>query len=111
MSHFKASSIRKEKMAQKDTRWDRIRKRNVMDVANTSLKSDAVRRLIETDFIGRHNQRMLLGDKEGFQLSPSVVMDIRHEMVSKRFFFFLQLLVIHIYMRVIHEKLKNMVKI
>lgn len=80
MSNFK-SSIRREKMVHKDTRWDRIRKRNSIESTN-ALKTDAVKRLIEKDFIGKQNQRLLNGEGAGLSLNPSIIMDIRHEMVS-----------------------------
>lgn len=66
----------------KDTRWDRIRKRHCNNTA-TALKSEAVKRFIEIDYIGKHQQNILNGDI-GMEnkLDPVLVMDLRHEMVS-----------------------------
>ncbi|XP_030383502.1 calponin homology domain-containing protein DDB_G0272472 [Scaptodrosophila lebanonensis] len=68
----------------KDTRWDRIRKRH-QNTNTLALKTDAVRRLIETDYIGKHNERLLIeGEPEpSKKLNPSVIMDIRHEMFQQ----------------------------
>lgn len=76
--------IRREKTNnghQKDTRWDRIRKKHSGSCV-LALKSDAVRRFIEMDFIGKQQERLLNGEIDPkANLNPQLVMDLRHEMV------------------------------
>jgi len=76
MSHLK----RREK-PNKETRWDRIRKRH-QQVNPLGLKTEAVRRLIEADYVGRRQERLLIEGEETKQLNPSVIMDMRHKMVN-----------------------------
>ncbi|EDW54093.1 GM18173 [Drosophila sechellia] len=74
MSHPK----RREKPS-KETRWDRIRKRHLQ--ANPlGLKTDAVCRLIETDYVGRRQERLLIEGEDSKQLNPGLIMDMRHKM-------------------------------
>ncbi|KAH8351935.1 hypothetical protein KR084_000699 [Drosophila pseudotakahashii] len=77
MSHLK----RREK-PNKETRWDRIRKRH-QQVNALGLKTDAVRRLIEADYVGRRQERILIEGENTKQLNPSVIMDMRHKMFQK----------------------------
>jgi len=46
------------------------------------LKTEAVRRLIEADYVGRRQERLLIEGEETKQLNPSVIMDMRHKMVN-----------------------------
>lgn len=78
MSHVK----RREKL-DKDTRWDRIRKRH-QQANPLGLKTDAVRRFIEVDYVGKRQERLLIEGDEPKQLNPSVIMDMRHKMVRER---------------------------
>lgn len=74
------SLAKRREKPNKDTRWDRIRKRYFQ--ANTSgLKTDAVRRFIEVDYVGKRQQRQLIEGDDPKQLNPSVIMDMRHKMV------------------------------
>ncbi|KNC33839.1 hypothetical protein FF38_08988 [Lucilia cuprina] len=67
----------------KDTRWDRIRKRHCSNIS-TNLKSDAVKKFIEIDYIGRHQQNIMKGDNSSqSNLDPVLVMNLRHEMFKK----------------------------
>ncbi|XP_016954917.1 uncharacterized abhydrolase domain-containing protein DDB_G0269086 [Drosophila biarmipes] len=77
MSHLK----HREK-PNKETRWDRIRKRH-HQVNPLGLKTDAVRRLIEADYVGRRQERILIEGEDTKQLNPSVIMDMRHKMFQK----------------------------
>ncbi|XP_001356828.3 uncharacterized abhydrolase domain-containing protein DDB_G0269086 [Drosophila pseudoobscura] len=78
MSHAK----RREKSMSKDTRWDRIRKRH-LNANSLGLKTDAVRRFIEVDYVGKRHEKLLIEGEQGKQLNPSVIMDMRHEMFQK----------------------------
>lgn len=74
---------REKILSHKETRWDRIRKRNCTN-NSTNLKSDAVKKFIEIDYIGKHQQNLLNGDNAlETTLDPVLVMDLRHEMVGK----------------------------
>ncbi|KAH8298189.1 hypothetical protein KR018_010574 [Drosophila ironensis] len=77
MSHQK----RREKLI-KYTRWDRIRKR-YLQTNPVGLKTDAVRRFIEVDYVDQKQQRLLVEGDKPKQLNPSVVMDMRHKMFKK----------------------------
>ncbi|KAH8283062.1 hypothetical protein KR054_011935 [Drosophila jambulina] len=77
MSHLK----RREKL-NKDTRWDRIRKRH-QQANPLGLKTEAVRRFIEVDYVGKRQERLLIEGDEPKQLNPSVIMDMRHKMFQK----------------------------
>ncbi|XP_043662994.1 trichohyalin isoform X1 [Drosophila teissieri] len=77
MSHPK----RREKPS-KESRWDRIRKRHLQSNP-LGLKTDAVRRLIEADYVGRRQERLLIEGEDPKQLNPSVIMDMRHKMFQK----------------------------
>ncbi|KAH8419387.1 hypothetical protein KR222_010295 [Zaprionus bogoriensis] len=77
MSHQK----RREK-SNKLTRWDRIRKRQV-NPNPLGLKTDAVRRFIEVDYVDKRQSQLLIDGEPTRQLNPSVIMDMRHEMFSK----------------------------
>lgn len=73
---------RREKL-NKPTRWDRIRKRQ-LNANALGLKTEAVRRFIEVDYVDRKQAQLLIDGQPQKQLNPSVVMDMRHEMVSSR---------------------------
>ncbi|KAL7741833.1 hypothetical protein ACLKA6_012056 [Drosophila palustris] len=77
MSHQK----RREK-ANKLTRWDRIRKRQ-LNANPLSSKTDAVRRFIELDYVGKRQSQLLIDGQPTKQLNPSVIMDMRHEMFAQ----------------------------
>jgi len=76
MSHQK----RRDK-ANKPTRWDRIRKRH-LNANPLAFKTDAVRRFIEVDYVDKRQSQLLIDGEPKKQLNPSVIMDMRHEMVS-----------------------------
>ncbi|XP_034666103.1 trichohyalin [Drosophila subobscura] len=73
---------RRERSKSKDSRWDRIRKRHLSTNA-LGLKSDAVRRFIEVDYVGQRQEKLLIDGQQAKQLNPSVIMDMRHEMFQK----------------------------
>ncbi|KAH8378496.1 hypothetical protein KR093_011682 [Drosophila rubida] len=77
MSHQK----RREKSS-KLTRWDRIRKRQ-LNANPLSVKTDAVRRFIELDYVDKRQSKRLIDGEPQQQLNPSVVMDMRHEMFAQ----------------------------
>uniref|UniRef100_A0A1B0FR82 Sfi1 spindle body domain-containing protein n=2 Tax=Glossina morsitans morsitans TaxID=37546 RepID=A0A1B0FR82_GLOMM len=79
------SHVRREKPSTfaKETRWDRIRKRHHTNAIVQTLKTEAVKRFIEMDFIGKHQNRILNGIADDRSLDPILVMNIRHEMVGK----------------------------
>ncbi|XP_017047344.1 calponin homology domain-containing protein DDB_G0272472 [Drosophila ficusphila] len=77
MSHVK----RREKPT-KESRWDRIRKRH-QQANPLGLKTDAVRRFIEADYVGKRQERLLIEGDEPKHLNPSVIMDMRHKMFQK----------------------------
>ncbi|EDW11354.1 trichohyalin [Drosophila mojavensis] len=72
---------RREKL-NKPTRWDRIRKRQ-LNANSLGLKTEAVRRFIEVDYVDRKQAQLLIDGQPQKQLNPSVVMDMRHEMFAK----------------------------
>uniref|UniRef100_A0A1A9ZZP6 Sfi1 spindle body domain-containing protein n=1 Tax=Glossina pallidipes TaxID=7398 RepID=A0A1A9ZZP6_GLOPL len=76
------SHVRREKPSTfaKETRWDRIRKRHHTNAIVQTLKTEAVKRFIEMDFIGKHQNRIMNGIAEDRALDPILVMNIRHEM-------------------------------
>ncbi|KAH8241568.1 hypothetical protein KR026_012559 [Drosophila bipectinata] len=76
------SLCKRREKPNKDTRWDRIRKR-YFQANTTGLKSDAVRRFIEVDYVGKQQQRQLIEGDDPKQLNPSVIMDMRHKMFKK----------------------------
>ncbi|XP_037710756.1 calponin homology domain-containing protein DDB_G0272472 [Drosophila subpulchrella] len=76
------SHLRRREKPNKETRWDRIRKRH-QQVNPLGLKTEAVRRLIEADYVGRRQERLLIEGEETKQLNPSVIMDMRHKMFQK----------------------------
>lgn len=65
----------------KPTRWDRIRKRQ-LNANGLGLKTEAVRRFIELDYVDQRQAKLLVDGQPQNQLNPSVIMDMRHEMVS-----------------------------
>lgn len=70
----------------KDTRWDRIRKRHC-SYTSTNLKSDTVKKFIEIDYIGKHQQNMMNGEINiRTKLDPVLVMNLRHEMVRNNLY-------------------------
>ncbi|KAH8413491.1 hypothetical protein KR009_011764 [Drosophila setifemur] len=75
------SNLKRKDKPNKDSRWDRIRKRHLQ--ANPlGLKTDAVRRLIEVDYVGKREERRLI-DGASSQMNPSEIMDMRHKMFKK----------------------------
>ncbi|ALC38607.1 CG17258 [Drosophila busckii] len=74
-------SKRREK-SNKPTRWDRIRKRQ-LNVNPLALKTEAVRRFIEVDYVDAQQTRLLIDGEASKQLNPSVIMDIRHELFAQ----------------------------
>uniref|UniRef100_A0A1A9UZT4 Sfi1 spindle body domain-containing protein n=1 Tax=Glossina austeni TaxID=7395 RepID=A0A1A9UZT4_GLOAU len=79
------SHVRREKPSTfaKETRWDRIRKRHHTNAIVQTLKTEAVKRFIEMDFIGKHQNRIMNGIADDRALDPILVMNIRHEMFKK----------------------------
>lgn len=76
--------IKRDKMCSnnKDTRWDRIRKRSGLTNNTVNLKTETVKRFIEIDYIGKHHKELLNGvTKPENNLDPAMVMDLRHKMV------------------------------
>ncbi|EDW75889.1 uncharacterized protein Dwil_GK14957, isoform A [Drosophila willistoni] len=73
------SNQKRREKCNKDTRWDRIRKR-YLNVNPLALKTDAVRRFIELDCVGKHEERRLIEGDRPKHLNPSVIMDMRHRM-------------------------------
>ncbi|XP_055858956.1 putative protein tag-278 [Episyrphus balteatus] len=66
----------------KDTRWDRIRKKHTN---NLNVKTSLVKKFVEMDFIGRNNTKLLNGEVDvKNNLNPLLVMDLRHEMFQKK---------------------------
>lgn len=80
MTHIKRDKIASHN---KDTRWDRIRKRHGGSGNSANLKTETVKRFIEIDYVGKHQQNILNGAaKAQTVLDPVLVMDLRHQMVS-----------------------------
>ncbi|KAL9893597.1 uncharacterized protein ACN2A1_008641 [Glossina fuscipes fuscipes] len=79
------SHVRREKPSTfvKETRWDRIRKRHHTNAIVQTLKTEAVKRFIEMDFIGKHQNKIMNGIAEDRPLDPILVMNIRHEMFKR----------------------------
>ncbi|KAH8262898.1 hypothetical protein KR044_001764 [Drosophila immigrans] len=72
---------RREK-SNKLTRWDRIRKRQ-LNANPLAVKTDAVRRFIEVDYVDKRQSKRLIEGEPQKQLNPSVIMDMRHEMFAQ----------------------------
>ena len=67
----------------KDTRWDRIRKRHT---SSLDVKTETVQRFIEMDFVDKKQIKLMNGDLNvNDTLNPTLVMDLRHEMVIQKF--------------------------
>lgn len=80
MTHIKRNKITSHN---KDTRWDRIRKRHGSG-NSANLKCETVKRFIEIDYVGKNQQNLMNGAiKPENKLDPVLVMDLRHEMVSQ----------------------------
>lgn len=63
----------------KETRWDRIRKKHMNSV---NVTTENVKKFFGMSFINEHQLRILNGEsKRRFYLNPALVMNIRHEMV------------------------------
>lgn len=63
----------------KETRWDRIRKKHMNSV---NVTTENVKKFFGMNFINEHQLRILNGEsKRRFYLNPALVMNIRHEMV------------------------------
>lgn len=75
------SQLKRREKSSKLTRWDRIRKRQV-NPNPLGLKTDAVRRFIEVDYVDKRQSQLLIDGDQPKQLNPSVIMDMRHELVS-----------------------------
>lgn len=78
------SQLKRREKSTKLTRWDRIRKRQ-SNPNPLGLKTDAVRRFIEVDYVGKRQSQLLIDGEQPKQLNPSVIMDMRHEMVSSEY--------------------------
>ncbi|XP_017075583.2 calponin homology domain-containing protein DDB_G0272472 isoform X2 [Drosophila eugracilis] len=77
------SLLKRREKPIKESRWDRIRKRH-QQVNALGLKTDAVRRLIGADYIGRRQEKLLIEGEDTKQLNPSVIMDMRHKMIPHK---------------------------
>ncbi|XP_037037996.1 calponin homology domain-containing protein DDB_G0272472 [Bradysia coprophila] len=65
----------------KETRWDRIRKKHMNSV---NITTENVRKFFGMDFINEHQLRILNGEsKRRFYLNPALVMNARHEMIRR----------------------------
>lgn len=63
----------------KETRWDRIRKKHMNSV---NVTTENVKKFFGMNFINEHQLRILNGEsKRRFYLNPALVMNIRHDMV------------------------------
>lgn len=80
-----------DELVSKETRWDRILKRHLRySAANSSFKkSDAIKQLIEKDFIGPARLNSMINGHQSNELilNPAHVMDIRHQMVTTQLIF------------------------
>lgn len=92
----------RNKLVKKVRKWDKITKKynshnsqnnNNGGFINGIHKSDAIKKLIEKNFIGINElKRMMMSDEEernggfGF-LNPTIVMDMRHSMVCMFFYY------------------------
>ncbi|XP_059218900.1 calponin homology domain-containing protein DDB_G0272472 [Stomoxys calcitrans] len=80
MTHIKRE---KNTSQNKDTRWDRIRKRHGSG-NSAKIKSETVKRFIEIDYVDKHQREILNGDaKPETKLDPVMVMDMRHQMFKQ----------------------------
>ncbi|XP_019894897.1 uncharacterized protein LOC101898802 isoform X2 [Musca domestica] len=80
MTHIKRNKITSHN---KDTRWDRIRKRHGSG-NSANLKCETVKRFIEIDYVGKNQQNLMNGAiKPENKLDPLLVMDLRHEMFKQ----------------------------
>uniref|UniRef100_A0A1A9W6L5 Sfi1 spindle body domain-containing protein n=1 Tax=Glossina brevipalpis TaxID=37001 RepID=A0A1A9W6L5_9MUSC len=82
------SHVRREKQTaltkeSRETRWDRIRKRHHTNAVVQTLKTGAIKRFIEMDFIGKHQNRIMNGFAADQALDPILVMNLRHEIFKK----------------------------
>lgn len=70
----------------KETRWDRIRKKHMNSV---NITTENVRKFFGMNFINEHQLRILNGEsKRRFYLNPALVMNTRHGMVRIKCTFF-----------------------
>lgn len=70
----------KKNYLNKDTRWDRIRKKHINSVCITS---ESVKKIFGMNFINENQMKYLNGDRTKYrQLDPTLVMNMRHEIVS-----------------------------
>ncbi|XP_073817031.1 uncharacterized protein [Musca autumnalis] len=80
MTHIKRNKLTSHN---KDTRWDRIRKRHGSG-NSANLKTETVKRFIEIDYVGKNQQNLMNGAiKLENKLDPVLVMDLRHEMFKQ----------------------------
>lgn len=83
----------RNKMVKKMRKWDKITKKynnyNNGNGFNGIQKSDAIKKLIEKNFIGINELKNLSGEYDNVcVLNPAVVMDMRHSMVCSILFLF-----------------------
>lgn len=65
----------------KETRWERISKKQLSSVQVTT---ENVKRFFGMEFINDHQLRALNGEPmRKFAINPMLVMDLRHEVVSR----------------------------
>lgn len=67
---------------EKESRWEMIRKKHINCI---NVTSETVRKFLTLDFVDE--KKLVTGSGSGktrSRLDPVVVMDLRHEMVSKR---------------------------
>ncbi|XP_061391261.1 calponin homology domain-containing protein DDB_G0272472 [Musca vetustissima] len=80
MTHIKRNKLTSNN---KDTRWDRIRKRHG-SANSANLKTETVKRFIEIDYVGKNQQNLMNGaTRPENKLDPVLVMDLRHEMFKQ----------------------------
>ncbi|KAJ6649713.1 Coiled-coil domain-containing protein [Pseudolycoriella hygida] len=65
----------------KETRWDRIRKKHMNSV---NVTTENVKKFFGMNFVNENQLRILNGEsKRRFYLNPALVMNIRHEMIRR----------------------------
>ncbi|XP_062120761.1 trichohyalin [Drosophila sulfurigaster albostrigata] len=77
------SQQKRREKSNKLTRWDRIRKRQLNSNPLSVIKTDAVRRFIELDYVDKRQSKLLIEGEPQKHLNPSVIMDMRHEMFAQ----------------------------
>lgn len=68
--------------AGKANKWDKIKKKYS---SNINLSNDTVKKFLELNFVSEKTEKILKGGESHSMeaLNPAVIMDLRHEMVSK----------------------------